>query len=170
MYTLINIHEAETFKCMYTLMHPLTDIGVVWGDDGVTAIIFLEGVKKYSNDPYPPGAIKKLLDSIRMFLDGCEVDFDLSVLDFGGCTEYQRRVLDVVSSIPRGSTLTYSEVAARAGGSPRSAAGALSRNPFPLVIPCHRVIRSDGNAGGYQGGIKLKKRLLEMEGVSLDGQ
>lgn len=146
-------------------MHPLTDIGVLWGDNGVTAIILLEGVKKYSNDPYPPGAIKKLLDSIRRFLDGREVDFDLSALDFGVCTEYQRRVLDVVSSIPRGSTLTYSEVAGRAGGSPRSAAGALSRNPFPLVIPCHRVIRSDGTPGGYQGGVKLKKRLLEMEGV-----
>ena len=133
------------------------------GDDGVTAIIFLEGVKKYSNDPYPPGAIKKLLDSIRMFLDGCEVDFDLSVLDFGGCTEYQRRVLDVVSSIPRGSTLTYSEVAARAGGSPRSAAGALSRNPFPLVIPCHRVVLSNGSLGGYNGGIARKKWLIDHE-------
>lgn len=150
-------------------MHQLADIGVVLGDR-VRTIIFLEGRR------HPEGSrnnlsepLRQFLDSIRRFLDGYEVDFDLSLLDFGVCTEYQRRVLDVVSSIPRGSTLTYSELAERGGGSPRSAAGALSRNPFPLAIPCHRVIGSDGSPGGYQGGVKLKIRLLEMEGVSFRG-
>ncbi len=78
-------------------------------------------------------------------------------------TEYQRRVWSVVASIPCGETRSYSWVAERAGGSPRAVGQALARNPFPLIIPCHRVVGKDGSLTGYAGGLELKRRLLEME-------
>ena len=80
---------------------------------------------------------------------------------------FQRQVLSRTAQIPYGSYLTYAEVAAEAG-SPRAhrAAGtALARNPIPIVIPCHRVLRSGGLVGNYGGGPEMKARLLEMEGA-----
>ena len=78
-------------------------------------------------------------------------------------TEFQRRVWSVVAGIPCGETRSYSWVAERAGGSPRAVGQALARNPFPFIIPCHRVVGKDGSLTGYAGGLELKRRLLEME-------
>ena len=82
-------------------------------------------------------------------------------------SEFDRRVLDVVAKIPYGETLSYREVALRAGfpRAFRAAGGALGRNPLPIIVPCHRVIRSDGGLGGFGGGIEIKKYLLELEGA-----
>jgi len=73
----------------------------------------------------------------------------------------------VVAKIPYGETLSYREVALRAGfpRAFRAAGGALGRNPLPIIVPCHRVIRSDGGLGGFGGGIEIKKFLLELEGA-----
>jgi methylated-DNA-[protein]-cysteine S-methyltransferase len=69
--------------------------------------------------------------------------------------------------IPRGSVSTYQRIAKLLGNrnATRAVGGALANNPFPIIIPCHRAIRSDGTLGGYQGGLKMKRALLEMEGV-----
>ncbi len=87
--------------------------------------------------------------------------------------EFQSRVLKLVSTIPKGKVTTYKELA-RALGSPRAyraAANALARNPSPVKIPCHRVVRSDGGAGGYRLGVQRKVRLLATEGVNVrDGK
>jgi methylated-DNA-[protein]-cysteine S-methyltransferase len=71
--------------------------------------------------------------------------------------------------IPRGYVSTYRRIAEHVGspGGSRAVGGALSGNPFPIIIPCHRAVRSDGGLGGYQGGLEMKKRLLAMEGVGL---
>lgn len=85
-------------------------------------------------------------------------------VDLGQVTGFKRRVLAVASAIPPGTTMTYGEVARRAG-SPRAcrAAGqALARNPVPLAIPCHRVVSAAG-PGGYAGGARMKARLLALE-------
>jgi len=86
-------------------------------------------------------------------------------------SEFQTRVLELVSKIPKGKVTTYKEVA-RALGSPRSCravGNALARNPHPLEIPCHRVVRSDGKIGGYRFGRRRKAKLLVDEGVEIRG-
>lgn len=83
--------------------------------------------------------------------------------------EFQSRVLKLVSMVPRGKVTTYKELA-QALGSPRAyraVANALARNPQPLKIPCHRVVRSDGKIGGYRLGIKRKVELLIREGIQI---
>ncbi|MGC9210429.1 MAG: MGMT family protein [Acidilobus sp.] len=80
-----------------------------------------------------------------------------------------REVYKVVMRVPRGKVTTYAAIARRLGLHPRVVAMALRENPLPLLIPCHRVIRSDGTLGGYSfGGPKVKRALLELEGVKVD--
>ena len=80
-------------------------------------------------------------------------------------TRFQRRVLKAVSQIPAGETRTYKWVAGivKSPNAARAVGQALRKNPYPLLIPCHRVISSDGSLGGFSLGLKLKKRLLELE-------
>ena len=113
--------------------------------------------------------ISHLLDNIALFLEGEDVSFDLELVDFGLCSDFQQKVLLAEYGIPRGSISTYSRIARHIGKplAARAVGNALASNPFPLIIPCHRAIRSDGSLGGYQGGLEMKKRLLEMEGVRI---
>jgi len=78
------------------------------------------------------------------------------------------RVMRAMAAIPYGETRTYGELAAALGTSPRAVGGACGRNPVPLVVPCHRVVRADGGLGGYsaEGGVALKRQLLEHEARS----
>jgi methylated-DNA-[protein]-cysteine S-methyltransferase len=82
---------------------------------------------------------------------------------------FQRRVLGACAAIPYGSVSTYRDMAATAGNpkASRAAGNALGANPMPIVVPCHRVLRSGGGFGGYTGGIDKKRTLLELEGVIL---
>jgi O-6-methylguanine DNA methyltransferase len=74
-------------------------------------------------------------------------------------------VYRALRGVKRGRTVTYGELAARAGGGPRAVGGALAANPVPLIVPCHRVVRADGGCGGFSapGGVALKRRMLELE-------
>jgi methylated-DNA-[protein]-cysteine S-methyltransferase len=85
-------------------------------------------------------------------------------LDLAGLTDFQRRVLEAVQAIPRGETRTYGEVAAYMGkhGWARAVGRALSVNPFPIIVPCHRVLSKKG-LGGFAWGLALKERLLNIE-------
>jgi methylated-DNA-[protein]-cysteine S-methyltransferase len=82
-------------------------------------------------------------------------------------TDFQKRVWRQIARIPFGKTLTYAELAAKAGapGSARAAGAATGRNPHTIVVPCHRVLGTDGSLTGYAGGLERKTRLLELEGV-----
>ena len=86
-------------------------------------------------------------------------------------TNFQKKVWKEISKIPKGKVRTYKELAKLIGKpkSSRAVANACGRNPYPIKIPCHRVIRSDGSLGGYsgKGGIKTKKNLLKKEGVTI---
>ncbi len=82
-------------------------------------------------------------------------------------TTFQKKVMEKVKQIPEGRVSTYKEVA-RAAGSPnacRAVGNVMAKNPFPIVIPCHRVVKSDMSLGSYSGGIERKKQLLKEEGV-----
>jgi len=84
-------------------------------------------------------------------------------------TNFQRTVWKEISKIPFGETRTYKDLAKAIGkpNSSRAVANACGKNPYPVIIPCHRVIRSDGKLGGYSGvgGVKKKKELLKLENV-----
>ncbi|MCK4307649.1 methylated-DNA--[protein]-cysteine S-methyltransferase [candidate division WOR-3 bacterium] len=83
--------------------------------------------------------------------------------DFSGLTPIQIKMIKELQKIKYGETISYKELANRVGTSPRACGRILASNPFPIIIPCHRVIRADGSLGGYSGGIKLKKKLLKLE-------
>jgi len=88
--------------------------------------------------------------------------------EFPSGTPFQKKVLKEVYKIPYGQTRSYAEIA-RAIGKPkavRAVASAIARNKLLIIIPCHRVIRSDGNIGKYRGGVKLKKQLLDFEKIN----
>lgn len=111
--------------------------------------------------------VDEAADQVIAFLDGDLREFDLD-LDWRLIEGFNRKVLQATATIPYGETASYGEVAALAGspGAARAAGTALSLNPIGLIVPCHRVIRSDGSTGGYGGGkngTALKQRLLDLE-------
>ena len=139
-------------------------VGIVWRAGGAVRRIIIH--------PERTGGagcarVRGLAKMIAAFLRGQRVSFDLSLLSMDRCTAFSRRVLLAESRIPRGSVTTYGALARSIGrpGAARAVGRALSSNPFPIVIPCHRVVRSDGSLGGYQGGRRMKRALLRMEGV-----
>ncbi len=124
--------------------------------------------------PYPPRMgscpeVDELCGSIRRMLAGCAVEPPTELLGLESCSEFQRRVLEAESRVPRGRVISYGGLAEAAGhpGAARAVGRALAANPFPVVIPCHRAVRADGGLGGYQGGVDMKRTLLEMDGVRL---
>ena len=106
---------------------------------------------------------------IQDFLSGQVVEFDLNLLALERCSEFQRRVLLAECGIPWGWVSTYGRIGKQIGvnNGARAVGSALACNPFPIVIPCHRAIRSDYKLGGYQGGIEMKGALLKNEGFKI---
>nr|WP_228087384.1 MULTISPECIES: methylated-DNA--[protein]-cysteine S-methyltransferase [Sanguibacter] len=114
-----------------------------------------------------PARLDRLAFEVEEYLTGSRRSFDLP-LDLTLTTGFRREVVRHLPEIPYGRTATYTEVAALAG-SPRAvrAVGtACAKNPLPLVVPCHRVVRSDGTTGQYAGGPAAKRWLLELEAAS----
>jgi len=123
------------------------------------------GAERKSNS-----AVSRLGEDLIAFTEGKPVSFDTALLDMDRATPFQRKVLAALAAIPRGKVMSYGCVAAKTGspGGARAAGRGCGRNPFPLVYPCHRVIRADGSPGGFFGGLTLKRALLEMEGIRFD--
>jgi methylated-DNA-[protein]-cysteine S-methyltransferase len=105
-------------------------------------------------------------EQLKAYFAGKAVNFDID-LDLSEVTPFQRRVLECCARIPYGQVATYGELARRIGRptAARAVGHAMARNPIPIVIPCHRVIASDGSLCGFSAdqGIALKRRLLDME-------
>jgi len=136
---------------------------VLPGDRRSDAVATCEQPSDRSDDT----AIEALCTAIGSFLAGDDVRFDTGILDLDRCPPFQQSVLLAEYGIPRGYISTYGRIARyleRPNGA-RAVGNALARNPFPVVIPCHRAVRTDGRLGGFQGGVSMKRRLLEMEGV-----
>lgn len=108
--------------------------------------------------------------SIKAFLEGKNIKFSLDILAMDSCSPFQKAVLQAEYEIPRGKISTYKLISQFLGkeNGARAVGNALARNPFPIVIPCHRAIKSDGYLGGFQGGIPMKRALLENEGITID--
>lgn len=114
--------------------------------------------------------VDALSANIKAFLNGKNVKFSLNILDWTQCTVFQKSVLRAEYKIPRGKVSTYQLIARHVGRArgARAVGNALASNPFPLIIPCHRAVASDRSLGGFQGGLSMKKALLENEGVVFD--
>lgn len=113
-------------------------------------------------------SIELLGEQIQNFLKGENEKFELDLVDLNGCSETQKKVLLAEYNIPKGWISTYKRIAIYLGkpNAARVVGNALARNPFPLLIPCHRAIKSNGELGGFQGGIRMKRALLELEGIN----
>jgi methylated-DNA-[protein]-cysteine S-methyltransferase len=153
--------------------------GIAWSDYGVVGVQLPEAreietrgrlLRQYPETrelPPPPNA-EMAIEGIVTLLRGQASDLSDVTLDMSGIHAFNARVYSFVRTIPRGDTLTYGEVAAklRASGAAHSVAQAISKNPFMLIVPCHRVLE----AGSYtdkispNGGVISKRRLLSLEG------
>lgn len=113
-----------------------------------------------------PAQLDETRRELDLYFEGKLDHFDLP-LDWRLSDGFQLRVQKAIARIPYGRTRTYTEMATRAGNerAVRAAGTACGRNPLPLVVPCHRVLRSGGGLGGYGGGVPMKRGLLELEGI-----
>ncbi len=149
---------------------PLGPVMAVADDEGITHVDFIDA--KYArrigpdwvHDPQAP-VLRECVRQLAEYYDGNRTTFDLPLAPRG--TEFQRRVWDEIAHVPYGKTITYGELAKRAGapGHARAAGAATGRNPVGVVIPCHRIVGADGSLTGYAGGLERKRELLELEGV-----
>jgi len=119
---------------------------------------------------YSCAEVDLVANQIAEFLSGSDIRFSLDIACLNICTKFQQKVLLAEHGIPRGSVSTYQRIAGYLGvaNGARAVGTALAKNPFPILIPCHRAIRTDGTLGGYQGGLEMKRTLLEMEGIRFD--
>jgi methylated-DNA-[protein]-cysteine S-methyltransferase len=113
-----------------------------------------------------PGQLDEARRELDLYFAGKLTDFDLP-LDWQLSKDFRRKVLRAIARIPYGQTRSYTQMATSAGNerAVRAAGTACGTNPIPLVVPCHRVLRSGGALGGYGGGLPMKKELLRLEGV-----
>lgn len=152
--------------------------GIAWGERGVAGVQLPESSEARTRacllqrcpgacELPPPPEVQRAIDGIVALLRGERVDLSEVPLDMDRVGELERRVYDIARTIAAGATLTYGEIAVRLGdrGLARAVGQALGRNPFPIIVPCHRVLAAGGKAGGFSanGGLTTKLRLLSIE-------
>jgi methylated-DNA-[protein]-cysteine S-methyltransferase len=162
---------------------PFGSVGVIWtglNDNPKIVRILLSkpglSAENQVSELYPnsqPSSCAEIDDvaiAIKGLLEGEKIEFSLDVANLSLCTDFQQLVLRAEHRIPRGRISTYGLIAEYLGkrNGARAVGNALANNPFPLIVPCHRAIRSDRHLGGYQGGIEMKRALLEKEGIAFD--
>jgi methylated-DNA-[protein]-cysteine S-methyltransferase len=155
---------------------------LVWTDRGLAGVQLPEGEMAATlarigrrwpgaESAAPPAEVLTAIQEITALLAGEQCDLRGIVLDETGVPPFHGRVYQIARAIPPGSTLTYGEIATRLGvpGSGRAVGQALGQNPWPLVVPCHRVLAAGGKLGGFSavGGAEFKRRLLLIEGAPL---
>jgi methylated-DNA-[protein]-cysteine S-methyltransferase len=120
-----------------------------------------------------PAEIDELIANIQAYMTGVSVDFTAVAVDLTDVEPFEQKVYAAARAVPFGQTVSYGELARQIGlpGAARAVGQALSRNPVPIIIPCHRVLAKDHRVGGFSahGGALTKERLLALEGVHLDG-
>ena len=126
--------------------------------------IDLEG----SESSEPPAAVRQTATQLAEYFCGARTTFELPLVTTVG-TAFQRRVWWALAEIPFGQTISYADLADRVGRPRafRAVGQANGANPFPIVLPCHRVLASGGRIGGYGGGLTMKRALLSLEGITV---
>lgn len=149
----------------------LTRVGLPEGSEAATRARLVRGLRAAEAvETEPTVDVRRAIDAIVALLAGERVDLAFVGLDLEGIPEFNRQVYDVTRSIPAGSTLSYGEVARRIGqpGAAQAVGRALGANPWPIVVPCHRVLAADGSMHGFSanGGVETKRRMLLIEGAA----
>jgi methylated-DNA-[protein]-cysteine S-methyltransferase len=151
---------------------------VRWTDAGVASVRLpsprTAELPRIGDTARVPDTVRAAIDGIVAVLDGAPVDLGFVPLDERGIDPFRRAVYAATRTVAPGSTVTYGDIA-RAIGRPdaaRDVGAALARNPFPIVVPCHRVVGADGKLTGFSapGGLATKRRMLELEGAPGYGQ
>ena len=159
--------------------------GVAWGERGLVGVHLPEReaestrrgfLKRFPDavEGEPPAAVGEVIARIRALLAGEKIDFADAPLDLARVPEFNARVYAIARAIPPGETLTYGEIAVKLGDKllARDVGQALGQNPWPIVVPCHRVTAAGGKPGGFsaRGGVNTKLKLLAIEGAKAAAQ
>jgi methylated-DNA-[protein]-cysteine S-methyltransferase len=162
---------------------PIGHCGLAWGDNGVVGVQLPQAsgartqarlAGRFPDAAYsePPAPIAKVIASIKALLEGEPMDLTSVALDERGLADFDRAAWAVARTVPAGETITYGEIAARLGDphAARAVGRAMGANPFPIVVPCHRVLGANGRMGGFSaaGGVEAKARLLSIERARID--
>jgi methylated-DNA-[protein]-cysteine S-methyltransferase len=139
-----------------------------FGDDAIDRVV--SGLEITVSGPHPSGVI--LARALRRYFHGAQEDLGGYPLVWGNRTGFERRVLDLAGRIPYGETMSYGELARYAGtpGAARAVGQVLKKNPWPIVVPCHRVIGSHGKLTGFSSGMGWKRMLLSLEKRKREGE
>ena len=145
---------------------PVGPLLLVGDEAGLRQILFVNGRHRAKPDPEwmeDPKPFKETIAQLKAYFAGEREDFDLTLAPEG--TEFQQKVWKRLCEIPFGETVSYGEIARKIGNPQASRAVGLANgsNPIPIVIPCHRVIGSNGKLTGYGGGLPIKEKLLALE-------
>lgn len=159
--------------------------GVAWGDKGLVGVHLpereAESARRRFLRRFPgavegeaPAAIRVVMEDIVRLMAGVKVDLAEAPLDIGRVPAFNARVYEIARAIPPGETLTYGEIAMKLGDRllARDVGAALGQNPWPIVVPCHRVTAAGGKLGGFsaRGGANTKLKLLAIEGAKAAAQ
>jgi methylated-DNA-[protein]-cysteine S-methyltransferase len=158
--------------------------GIVWSARGIAGVGLPERSEAATRarllrrfpqalEAPPPAEVRRAIEDILALLRGERRDLSQVAIDVAAVPEFHRRVYEVARRIPAGETLSYGEVAERLGDRnlAREVAEALSQNPCPIIVPCHRILAAGGKPGGFSapGGVATKLRLLTIEGAQPEG-
>lgn len=143
--------------------------------DGKVHFVQLHGAKQYWGRPSDiatkaPVAVRPVAKAFERYFAGDAHAVDGLKIDIGHLPEFKRRVLTTLrKAVPAGMTISYGELAELVGhsGAARAVGTTMATNPIPIILPCHRVLASDGTLGGYGGGLDMKRTLLSIEGVTI---
>jgi methylated-DNA-[protein]-cysteine S-methyltransferase len=157
--------------------------GVAWGKGGITSVSLPEVEEKTlrarfkarfpeAQERPPPLAVSQAIERIQALLQGAREDLHDIALDDADVPAFNKRVYDIARRIPPGATRTYGDIAKELGDPllARDVGRALGRNPFPIIVPCHRVLAAGGKTGGFSatGGVETKFRMLAIERARTD--
>ena len=159
--------------------------GVAWGDQGLVAVHLPEREAETASRGFlrrfpdateaePPAEVARAMAAIGELLAGKAADLGAVPLDLSRTPEFHARVYEIARTIPPGETLTYGQIAEKLGDKllARDVGQALGKNPWPIVVPCHRVVAAGGKLGGFsaRGGARTKLKLLAIEGAAAAAQ
>jgi methylated-DNA-[protein]-cysteine S-methyltransferase len=158
--------------------------GLAWNGRGITHMQLPDGDRdgterqlrrRLSGDAAaePTPEIAPVIEALQRYFAGETVDLSSIPVDFGDRGSADRAIYAALRAVPWGETVTYGELARRAGlpNGAQAVGQAMAKNPVPVIVPCHRVLAAGGRIGGFSapGGTATKERLLTLEGVCLDG-
>jgi methylated-DNA-[protein]-cysteine S-methyltransferase len=147
----------------FTIFHsPLGALTLVAGADGALRRLYFPGTAPaLPETDRDPDRLAGATEQLEQYFRGERTRFEIA-LDISG-TEFQRSIWGALQTIPYGTTTTYGALARELDAQPRAVGAAVGATPVPIVIPCHRVIGSDGSLTGYGGGLPRKRALLDLE-------